>query len=213
MERPMRLDLTRTVPAALLLLATAPLLPSMARASVLGSAAGEILDLTPDRVAAFRHALQEFSGTEISRDHDGLYLHAEYVTPSFLFGPDDDFRMGSGPSGRDLEAEEALLIEGREDAWRDASRAWVERRLKGDDSSAPTGSSWSPRLGWNGGPTVGLSRGPMSASLGSSGWRLKWTHGIRGLPGWRMRASVGEEDGDTQVGFSIGRSLLTARSR
>jgi len=122
-----------------------------------------------------------------------------------------DIRVPVGLQGQDLVFQERFIIENREEDFEDASEKWVARKLKGSDAAAAARGrlALSPRFGWDGGPIVGMNRGRFTVMGGEDQLHVKWTHQML-RPGWRARISVGTEDGEDRVAFSIGRSLLRA---
>jgi hypothetical protein len=196
------------------LLAAAP-----ARAAQPDGALRRLLDLSPERIAAFQGALRDFGADLMADDQDGLWMESSYEVPPDLTVataiPDGDpVRVPIGVQGRDLVADEQFLIAGREEDFEDAARWWVERKIKGSDAAAGArGSSLAPRYGWNGGPVVGFRKGPVTVSVGADLWKVRWSRRWSRLPDWSTNVSAGENDGEAKVAFTIGRSLYKATTR
>lgn len=203
---------------SLLLLAFA-CLAVPASAGELAAAAGRALDLTPERLAAFRTTLREFGAhlTVEEAQASGLDMRFEDVYESpFLDRSDDWLTEDVGPLGpitRDVVAEERFLIEERQDDFEDAAKKWLSRRLKGSDAGPDHGSRVSPKLGWNGGPVLGVRKGPLSASVGEFGWHVRFTKKLASHPGWVARVTAGVDDGEEKIAFTIGRSLLRSTEK
>lgn len=182
-----------------------------------------ILDLTPERLAAFKSALRDFGDYMLVDDPDGLWLESSYRTeadaPERRASFDDaaeDVRVPVGVQGRDLVAEEQFLIAGREDDFEDAARWWVERQLKGESGLAGSGGGsrrLQPRYGWNGGPEIGFRLGRVTTMARQDGWKVRWSHGWASRPGWSTRVSCGVNDGDERVALTVGRSLFRSRTQ
>jgi hypothetical protein len=197
---------------------------SAAPSSPAADLAERVLDLSPERVAAFKKTLAEF-GARRTLDHasaEGLDLAFQdvYDAPFILDDgstPDNprwEEGLPLGVTGRDLVAEEQFLIEGREDDVQDAARKWLSRRVKGSDAARSSrGSRLAPKFAWDDGPVVGVRKGPVSATVSEDGWQLRWSRSLPQRPGWVARVSAGVEDGEERVAFSIGRSLLRAAER
>lgn len=175
-----------------------------------------LLDLTPERIEAFRTAWREFSGLELDRIDASMEFESEFfATPELLEHPD---LRSALPQSRDYAADEEFMIAGREDEYEDAARDWVERRLKG---SATTERRRTPgtvraRLAWDHGPLVGAAKGPLGFQVGEDRWRLRLSKPIRMSSGqtWMLRGFLGEEHGEGwQCGITIGRNLLASRAR
>lgn len=181
-----------------------------------------LLDLTPERLDAFRSALRDFGDYMLVDDADGLWLESSYRTPTEV--PErrahdagaDDLRVPVGVQGRDLVAEERFLIAGREDDFEDAARWWVERQLKGESGITGSGGGSpgiQPRYGWNGGPELGFRLGRVTTMVRQDGWKVRWSHGWASRPGWATRVSCGVNDGDERVALTVGRSLFRSRTQ
>lgn len=183
------------------------------------TAAERLTGLSPQRVAAFRKAMADLGGSE--RASPSLHFLAEYETPRprlgsesvpALLADDDSMPMSPGLVGRDLWAEEEFLIEGREDDFQDASTKWLARRVKGSDAAATRRAGrFAPKFAWDDGPLAGFRRGSFSVMAGEDQWSLRWSRRMA-RPGWVARVSCGSEDGEERIAFTIGRSLLHART-
>ena len=179
-----------------------------------------LLDLSPERVAAFKQALRTFGGSEASGLGD-FYFQARYEPemqgrparlPAMLRADAEGADALRVPYGRDLSFEQSFIIAGREDDYLDAAKKWAGRTLKGSDA-ASTARDGGTRMNyaWNDGPIVGVGRGPMSARVGWDGdWRVRYSRPLRSHPGWVLRASVGQKDGEDVAQFSVGRSLFAS---
>ena len=189
-----------------------------ARASDVGEAARALLDLSPERIAAFNQALHDFAG---GWDAGGaeLYFSARYApsadaTPSCLQENEDGIGEVRVPYRRDLSYFEDFFIAGREDDYEHAARRWVGRTLKGSDAArdaADRAGRWQSRFDWNDGPVAGARRGPIYLTAGWNGdWKVRYSRPIAGRPGWTWRTWIGERDGETIAGFTIGRSLFAS---
>lgn len=205
----------------LLLLAILALGPGEAHSADVGQAARALLDLSPERIAAFNQALHDFAG---GWEADGaeLYFSARYgptpgARPACLNEAPDGIGEIRVPYGRDVSFLEDFFIAGREDDYEHAARRWAGRTIKGSDAArdaADRAGRWQSRLDWNDGPVIGARRGPFSASAGwNSDWKLRYARPIAALPGWTWRTWIGERDGETIAGFTIGRSLFSSMSR
>ena len=201
-------------PALLLAALAAPALGSEAT-----DVARRLLDLSPERVAAFEQALHDFSGVSDPSSAAEMYFRETYQTvshdiPSCL--RDDPSGIGEvrvAPN-RDVVFIENLLIEGREDDYERTSRRWLERSFKGSDAAALAAGRdhrWQPRASWNDGPVGGFRRGMTTMMIGMNGdWRIRLTRPMKRLPGWSWRTWVGERDGEDIAGLTIGRSLYAS---
>ena len=193
-------------------------LAGVAHAELAHPAGARLLDLTPERVAAFRQALHEFATparhapTFVASE---LSLASRYtVPPPLLNGP----LLGGLPPlpvtpGRDVVFEESVFLTGREDHVRRAARSWLERSVKGSSSHrSTTDSPWGLRAAWNHGPLLGVRRGLVSAQAGPSSWRVSLRRPLPagGRSPWSLGASVGAEDGHLMASVVMGRSLRRA---
>lgn len=205
---------TPRLPRTLLLAAT---VAALVAPSVTARGVGEIVGLTPDRIERFRVTLQDFLSSRTPAP-DVLALESAWSTP--LLSEIESDRIVVPLGGRDLVFEEQFLVSGREDEHADAARRWVERSLKGSsnepvpvaEQARARRAGLSPRLGWDHGPTAGFRAGPVKATVGEGAWRVRYDRMLRRSSGspWRASAWVGEEDGEHEAGFLIGRTLLAA---
>jgi hypothetical protein len=188
------------------------------RAAVVPEATRDFLDISPERVAAFRATMREFVGGDADpvETSDGVLLRSAYSAPppsTFFSDPYDEIASAPGIYGRDLVFEEEFLIQGREDEFRNASRRWIEREVKGSDAAArrrmASGNKFRLKGGWDHGPVAGFGYGPMSVTASDHEWRLKGRWDV-GSHGWIATAWLGEERGDEAVGFTFGRTLSRA---
>lgn len=216
------MDLSRTLrrilPIALLLPATLSL------ASEPEGLGRRLLDLSPERMAAFQKALREFTGAGQAATAD-FYFQARYEPtlseerprqPSMLRGAAAEAEDIRVPYGRDLSFEQEFLVAGREDDYIDAAKNWASRTIKGSDAAARAPGRRNPGLhaAWVDGPVVGVRTGPFLARVGSNGdWRVRYSRRLASHPGWVMRAWVGSDDGDEVAAFTIGRSLVASTRR
>lgn len=184
---------------------------------------GAALDLDlRERIRAFRETLRDMAGPSTETVSAGYADGSELFLESRSTGrsaPDlDELTDLPVPGMRDLVFEERWLLAGREEHVERAARHWLGRRLKGSDRRHAArhrpGARPSPRLAWNHGPVVGVRVGPVSARVSEDSWRLQWreVRSTRGGP-WSTEVHVGERDGALQVGFTVGRTLLTAAAR
>ncbi len=191
-------------------------LPALA----VGSTAERILDLSPERLAAFKQAMRDIGGILTAEEaaSEGLFLQSSYgdgglleYEPPAREAPMDEIIVPPSVMGRDLWHDEAFLMQGREDDFEDAARKWLVRRVKGSDAAAASrGGAFGAKFAWNDGPLLGFRQGPISALVGEHSWSVRVSRPIRSLPGWVARLSVGAKDGDTVVEFKVGRSLFRA---
>lgn len=201
------------------------LLAPTASAAELASVAQRALDLSPERVAAFKQTLREF-GTHLTLEGaqaQGLdlqlsdaYQAVHHLESEIGTLPAGDWgtALPVGLTGRDLVFEETFLMEGREDDFEDAAKRWLSRSIKGSDAArAERGSRFAPKFGWSDGPVVGIRRGPFSVNVEEDGWNLRWSHRLARHPGWVARVSAGMEDDEPRIAFKIGRSLVKASHR
>jgi hypothetical protein len=185
--------------------------------------AERVLDLTPERLAAFKSALREFGANlnvEEARDSGIDFTFEESYLAPLPFetqapsNPAYEEWLPVGVSGRDPVTEEEFLLQGREDDFEDAARTWMTRKIKGSDiAHVSHPGRLEPKYAWNGGPVVGVRKGPLSAMVGSDLWEVRFTHRLRTHPGWSARVSAGVDDGEQKIAFSIGRSLLRSTER
>ena len=205
----------RILPAFALLLLLAP---GSVLAAEPGEAVRRFLGVSPEQVAAFKHALHEFAHGVDAPSGD-LYFQARYdlassnsvaTAPAALRTSAAELEDLRAPMGRDLNFEQDFLIAGREDDYEDAARRWAAITLKG--SGTPGGASPAHMTyAWNEGPLLGVTRGHISARAGVNGdWRIRYAVPIRSHPGWVARAWVGSNDGEEVAQFSIGRSLFAS---
>jgi hypothetical protein len=203
-----------------LIVGLALLCPGAARSSDLGQATRALLDLSPERIAAFNKALQDFAGGWEARGPE-LYFSARYASapdgpPSCLVDSPDGIGEVRVPYGRDVAFLEGFFIAGREEDYEHAARRWAGRTIKGSDAArdaADRGGRWQSRFDWNDGPVLGARRGGISGSVGwNSDWKLRFSRPIAGHPGWTWRTWIGERDGETIAGFTVGRSLFSSMS-
>lgn len=196
--------------------------PSETRSADLGSVGERLLDLSPARIHAFQRTMRDFGGLLAAEEAAaaGLRLESRYDAPPILqrdgAGSDlaDELVIPVGAWGSDPIADEQFLIAGREDDFEDAATSWLARRVKGSDAAAAArGNRLAPRFAWDDGPIVGVRKGPISASIGEDQWQVRFVHRISRWPGWAARVTVGHEDGDDRIAFTIGRSLRAATQR
>lgn len=203
--------------AFILLLPAAP----GASADLAGFIAIPDLPELADRARAFRRALGEITVDPVpppslttASARDVLNLQSSFRFTDALLAPSLDEPPGL-PGRRDLVFEEQWLLAGREDDHQRAARHWLGRRLKGSDRRARSGgSAVRTQFAWDHGPLVGLGGGPFSVRAGASQWRLQWSkRWSRSQGAWRSRVWVGEDEGEFEARFLIGRSLLDSYGR
>ena len=167
------------------------------------------------RATCVRQALSEMVDDREWMEQTDLFLRESHVTPppgARAANEDwEDVRVPVGVQGQDLVFQEQFVLAGREDDFEDAAEKWVQRKVKGSDAAAAARGrhALSPRYAWDGGPLIGLNRGPFTVMGGEDQLWAKWTQRLS-RPGWYARVAVGTEDGDDRVAFSLGRSLLHA---
>lgn len=172
---------------------------------------------SPDRIAAFNRTLREV-GDQVPPDDD-LRFEARYIAPPFLPAPrarDEtrDVVVPLGGASSDPVRDERFLLQGREKDFEDAAEKWAVRSLT-PKSATGTGHRrlFAPKLSWHGGPVAGFRGGPVTVTAGEDRWGVRFSRSLRHRPGWQVRVSVGQEDGENHVAFSLGRSLLRSFSR
>jgi hypothetical protein len=213
-------------PVLLLPAAASALLLLLTGASSTQAESGDLIAIAdlPDlkeRARAFRQALRDITVDPhvpprliAASPTDLLVLESRYRFTEHARELSLDEHPGL-PGRRDLVFEEQWLLAGREDDHERAARHWLGRRLKGSDLRSRSGPSpLKVKFAWDHGPLAGIGHGPYSVRAGASQWRLQWSkRWARSNGPWRSRVWIGEDDGDFQAQFMIGRTLLDSYGR